>query len=147
MALLNHLNGWQRLWLVIAACFVTYGAIVKPLTVCSEGRLSSFDYRRSLERDLQNPDCRAYQTGELSKLREPANHEGGGCWHLYTSRRYDETNSVPYTLEVHDKASSRNHTDCLMLVSLIFGVMALILAAILYGAGAIFAWIRRGFRA
>jgi hypothetical protein len=56
MALLNRLNGWQRLCLVIAACFVTYGAIVKPLTVCSAGRLSSFDYRRSLERDLQNPD-------------------------------------------------------------------------------------------
>ena len=72
MTLLNRLNGWQRLWLVIAACVVTYGTIVKPLAECSEGRLSSFDFRRSLERDLQNPDCRAYQTGELSKLREPA---------------------------------------------------------------------------
>ena len=54
---------------------------------------------------------------------------------------------MPYTLDVHDQESSGNHTDCLMLVSLIFGVMALISAAILYGAGAIFAWIRRGIRA
>jgi hypothetical protein len=37
MTLLNRLNGWQRLWLVIAACIVTYGTIVKPLTVCSAG--------------------------------------------------------------------------------------------------------------
>jgi hypothetical protein len=105
--LLNRLNGWQRLWFVIAAGSVAYGGVVAPFTTCSGSHLSSFDYRRGLQRDLQNPDCRPYQTGELSKLREPAYDEGGGCYHLYLSRRYDSTNSVPYTLDVYDQASSR----------------------------------------
>jgi hypothetical protein len=72
MTLLNRLNGWQRVWLVIAACFVTYGAIVAPLSECSASRLSSFDYRRSLQRDLQNPDCRAYQTSHTRACGVPS---------------------------------------------------------------------------
>jgi hypothetical protein len=142
---LNRLNGWQRLWFVLAALSVAYAVIIAPFPQCDGMHQYSFVHRRGLERDIQNPLCRTYQTAEFSQLKNPGYDDGGSCWHLYTSRLADRTNAMPYTLQVYDKDTSRQHTDCLIEASFFFGLAALIGSALIYGFGAILAWIRRGF--
>jgi hypothetical protein len=145
MRLLSRLNGWQRLWFVIAAGFVAYGVFIQPFRDCDAGHLSSIEYGFKLERDLENPNCKAYQTDELSQLKEPPFSEWGGtCWHLYNSRKYN--NVVPYTFEVYESGRLQRLYSCLGIGALIYGLIAVILAAMLYGAGAIIAWIRGGFK-
>ena len=156
MRLLSSLNGWQRLWLVITVCFVAYGALFQPFKDCAsnEGEHTS-GYRDDLKRDLENPDCQAYRTEALSQLKEPtySNYSDfliGTCWHLYNSRMayshvYDDI--VPYTLAAFDNRLSQQWTWCLRTSALLWGLIAVILAGLLYGAGAIIAWIRGGFKA
>jgi hypothetical protein len=132
MRLLNRLNGWQRLWFVIAAGFVAYGVFIQPFRDCQAGNLSSIVYGMSLKRDLENPNCRAYQTDELSQLKEPPFSElGGTCWHLYTSRKYKKV----VTFEVYESERFQHWYNCLGIGALIYGLITVILAAMLYRCG------------
>jgi hypothetical protein len=107
----RKLNGWQRLWLVGTVCLGLWLMGWWPLETAGDVSISNFSYRRDIEKDLRNPQCGAYQVAPISTLREPSVLEEGSCWHIYTSRKYEKTDEVPYTLEVYDRnarALSRN---------------------------------------
>jgi hypothetical protein len=103
-----------------------------------------WDYRWSIEKDFANPACQDYQVRPISELREPASDQA--CWHIYLSRKYDDTRTVPYTLAVYDRKSHaywRNY----YLQGLGIGIIGTVtLSALVYFAGWVIAWILRGFR-
>ena len=57
-----RLNGWQRLWLVGTVCLGLWLAGWWPLQLAGKTHDYYFLYRWELEKDFQNPQCRAYQT-------------------------------------------------------------------------------------
>jgi hypothetical protein len=61
-----------------------------------------YSYDRDIEQEFESGQCRAYETGSLEKLPEPG--YGKACYHIYLSRKYD--NTVPYTLEAYKSSNS-----------------------------------------
>ena len=57
-----RLNGWQRLWLVGTVCLGLWLVGWWPLQLAGKTHDYYFGYRWELEKDFQNPQCRAYQT-------------------------------------------------------------------------------------
>jgi hypothetical protein len=96
---LARLNGWQRLWFVGSICLGLWLIGWWPLP---GEKAHDWDYRRSIERDFANPACQDYQVRPISELREP-DFVDQACWHIYNSRRFDDTRTVPYTLAVYDR--------------------------------------------
>jgi hypothetical protein len=55
-----RLNGWQRLWLVGTVCLGLWLVGWWPLQLAGKTHDYYFSYRWELEKDFQNPQCRAY---------------------------------------------------------------------------------------
>jgi hypothetical protein len=141
---MSRLNGWQRLWLVGTVCLGLWLIGWWPLTVGGDARSGNWDYRRSIEKDFSNPACKDYQVRPLHTLREPAYDTG--CWHIYTSRKYDDSATVPFTLEVYDRRQDE-HWRNVYLTGLGLGTAAtIVVSGLLYLIGWVIAWIIRGFR-
>ena len=85
----HRLNGWRRLWLVATAAVAIWFVVVWPVQVLKDMEVSRYSYDRDIEIEFASGQCRAYQTGPLTKLPDPSFSEG--CWHIYTSRKYDDT--------------------------------------------------------
>ena len=66
-----QLNGWQRLWLVGTVCLGLWLVGWWPLQLAGKTHDYYFSYRWELEKDFQNPQCRAYQTAPLGTLSKP----------------------------------------------------------------------------
>ena len=77
------------------------------------------------------------------QLVEPPYSDGGSCWHLYVSRKYDAPAGSSYTLADYD-ASKRALWRQEFLVG-VASAMILIGSALVYFLGFLVAWIRRGF--
>jgi hypothetical protein len=141
---LARLNGWQRLWLVGSICLGLWFIGWWPLTQAGEQHFQSWDYRRAIEKDFADSGCRDYQLRPIDALREPSFDQG--CWHIYTSRKYDDTRTVPYTLAAYDRNRDA-HWRNVYLTSLSIGTVgAVIVSALVYFVGWVIAWIIRGFR-
>ena len=65
-----RLNGWQRLWLVGTVCLGLWLVGWWPLQLAGKTHDYYFGYRWELEKDFQNPQCRAYQTAPLGTLTQ-----------------------------------------------------------------------------
>src|SRR5262249_30835151 len=117
---MNKFNGWQRLWLVGTVCLGLWLICWWPLQFMGETDRS---YQPAIENDFGNPLCRPYQTAPISSLTEPPWHpDGGSCWHIYESRRYDE--AVPYTLAAYDRSAEWREV---YLIALFYGAFGTIL--------------------
>jgi hypothetical protein len=112
---LARLNGWQRLWFVGSICLGLWLIGWWPLTTSAPSS-ADWDYRWSIERDFANPACQDYQVRPISELRDP--DVGQPCYHIYFSRRFDESRTVTYTLAVYERNSrARWRNDYLTLTS------------------------------
>jgi hypothetical protein len=141
---LARLNGWQRLWLVGTICLGLWFIGWWPLMQAGEQHFRSWDYRQTIEKEFANPACRDYQVLPTAALREPA--YGQACYHIYLSRKYDDTGTVPYTLAVYD-GNRDTHWRNVYLAGLGIGVVGTVtLSALVYLVGWVIAWILRGFR-
>jgi hypothetical protein len=139
---LARLNGWQRLWFVGSICLGLWLIGWWPVKRAAE--LYDWDYRWSIEKDFANPACQDYQVRPTSALREPASDQA--CWHIYLSRKYDDTRTVPYTLAVYERESYARWRNN-YLGGLGIGIVGTVtLSALVYFAGWVIAWILRGFR-
>lgn len=139
---LNRLNGWRRLWLAASAGLAIWLVVVWPLQSLSSMHASRYSYDRDIEKDFANPQCRAYQTEPLGKLREPGYSEG--CWHIYTSRQYDKT--VPYTLEAHKSRNAANSREQYLIALGMGTVGTVFVSGLVYFFGWLVGWILTGFR-
>ena len=119
-----------------------------PLQALKDPGLSEFEYRLAIEKEFASGQCQTYQTTPIENLREPDYDERGksGCWHIYTSRKSEDSKSVPYTLEAYDNWHSawvrRNY-----LIGLSIGVAGTAIASgLVYFLGWLVGWVLTGFR-
>ncbi|QKO23702.1 hypothetical protein [Rhodoferax sp. BAB1] len=134
------LNGWRRLWIVAAgaallyAVFWAFGNV--PSTYAVDHKVVSA---------YANPQCRqVIQMPATSKL-DPEPEYGNPCWSLYVYRHLYEDAATTSEGYVSDIEGRRRQA---LLISLgIALVMWLVGVSLLYGAGAVVAWIRKGFAA
>jgi len=126
-----------------ALAFLGFGLL---FPISQSGQTSgNINYRNSFIRDLGNPRCSEYLTKPFRELKEPEFGVGGTCWHIYTSRRFEEQDVYPYSLEQYDKKSRQHQLRFLAEMVAICGGVVLFLSVTLYGLGLLIAWIRRGF--
>jgi hypothetical protein len=142
-----RMNGWQRIWVVVTV-ITLLSAVGLSYSIVYRYNPSEWRYRDALQTDLKSSECRPYTlANSIESLPEPKfENDGGTCWYIYTSRKFDKSRRVPYTIEVYD-ADKRNYR----LHEFGLGVAVLSLAAVvgsglLYLAGFTVAWIRRGFQ-
>ena len=138
-----RLNGWQRLWLVGTVCLGLWLVGWWPLQLAGKTHEFYFSFRWELEKDFQNPRCRAYQTAPLGTLSKPP--FGEPCYHISFTRQFDDA-TVPYTLENFDRHASVQWRE-IYLQALALGAVATgLLSAFVYLCGLIVGWIFQGFR-
>ena len=104
---LQRLIGWRRLWLVATAALAIWFVVVWPLQSLKDWQLERYDYDRAIEKEFESGQCQTYQMAPLEQLRAPGDSES--CWHIYLSRKYD--NTVPYTLEAYRTKNSASDRD------------------------------------
>ena len=137
---LSKLNGWQRVWLAFAVMALLFALLYSFANAGKYGASTDDDVVAAYD----NPTC-AY----LLKLPEgfvldSAPEYGTPCYDLYTELRNSVT--PPRTLEAYEtQASARYRESLLNLLGATLSIWAVCIA-LLYGAGATVAWIRRGFR-
>ena len=142
------MNGWQRLWFVLTCLLLVGGVMFSWLESRRYGKSpSGHDYRRSLEADFANPQCKVYTERLLIELREPPfNSNKSNCWHLYTSRHYSKfKDTLPFTLVTYERGREADKWDQFLTMLTLLGILSAILSALAYFAGWVVAWIRRGF--
>jgi hypothetical protein len=140
------MNGWQRLWLVLTAtALIMFGGIY-PLTEVYKFNVSMHSYRQDIVRDLQAPRCAPYINLPARQLVKPAFNDGSAdCTALYYSRTVGDQDVYPYTLDLYDKReATRKRADFLELAGVFSGLIAVV-SGLVYLAGFLVAWIRRGF--
>jgi hypothetical protein len=107
---------------------------------------SEYKARRkaAIEGDIESPACAKYTTLPLSQLSAPPYADyGGGCYELYSWRKYHPAAKLPYTVEAYhsDRRWDRSK-EFLISFAVCVGVV-LVASAILYLIGWIIALIRR----
>lgn len=147
-AWLQRANGFQRLWLVLSVLFVLYMTLVWPFSKSME-RIGAEITRIGIEGDLDNPVCRPYQEKPLSELREPPNPRTNmpstsTCWWLYHERRKKHYELPPYTREMLQADYPK--WEGMLGYSATGLVLSITTSALVYGIGAVVAWVLRGFR-
>jgi hypothetical protein len=138
---LNRPNGWRRLWLAVSAGLAIWFVVVWPLQSLKDMQFGRSGYDRAIEEDFESGQCLTYQTAPLEKLREP--NYGEGCWHIYTSRKYD--NTVPYTLEARDNSNSATDRNWYLMALGIGAAGTAITSGLVYFLGWVIGWILTGY--
>ena len=143
---LNNSNGWQRIWLVITVAALLYYGLFNALQMAGKGSSYDYEYRSSVKKDLENPACAPYTVKPLAQLVEPAYAtNGGSCWHVYTSRRYNDA-KLPYTIESYDSIRTREWWETFLAFGGIGIVGVLISSLLIYQLGRLAVWVARGFK-
>lgn len=143
----KKLNGWRRLWLVLTGLALIGGVLFAANFALNYGE--DWKYNSAARKDFQSANCAKFQNDPFPSLQEPTyDSEGGGCWHLYTSRFFDAKahgDIFPYTENVYYANKLLEKWQQFGLGLLIYSVGIALCAAIIYALGAMVAWIVRGF--
>jgi hypothetical protein len=142
---LQRLNGWRRLWLVATAAIAVWFVVVWPLQAFKYESLRR-DYDRAIEKEFGSGQCLTYQTAPLETLRKPDYSDDEGCWHIYTSRKSEDSKSVPYTLEVYKSDQSAYDRRNYLIGLSIGGAVTAIASGLVYFLGWLVGWVLTGFR-
>lgn len=146
MKFLSRMNGWQRLWFVLTAGALLVFGLIYPYTQAYKYSYSQYGYREDLKKDLSSPFRINYITRPFSRLVEPPySPDGRNCWHLYTTRKYEDIDTYPYSISAYDNKESKRKREDYLTGALMYGVLVLIASGLLYLVGFLIAWIRRGF--
>jgi len=103
----------------------------------------NYDYDRAIEKDFAGGQCLTYQKAPLERLQDPPNTRSD-CWHIYTSRKYDDT--VPYTLEAYNSNRAAWHRNVYFWALGIGAAGTAIASGLVYFFGWLIGWIFAGFR-
>ena len=106
-----------------------------------------YEYQRSTQRDYDSPQCVPYFALPFEQFAEPPFGDGGTCWHLYTSREYEEGHRAFTTYAEWRENDNRKCWGSLWGWLLASSALVLVLALIVYGLAKAVAWVVRGFRA
>jgi hypothetical protein len=148
-AKINRMNGWRRAWLVISVLGFVFAITIAPLNVHAPYERAAYDEKWAVEKNLDNPDCLQYSLQPFEKLVEPpwaGLNDPKSCYRLYAYRKHNNQVSFPYTKQQLDKDFAIKIWSDLGLIALIYGVIAILLSALVYFAGFLVAWVLAGFR-
>jgi len=139
MARFRKLNGWRRLWVVIAAGTLVFAVGWGLVEGAKQHRveyqvISGFD----------NPACaRVIQMPAQTKLNpEPGYRDP--CWDLYLYRSIYEGAKTTKD-EYIEHMNSMQHRVLLQVIGFAL-IVWLVAVALLYGIGLVVAWVVKGFR-
>jgi hypothetical protein len=145
MRVLSRMNGWQRLWFVLTAlAFIGVGIVYSFLEAYRVSPIE-IEYRNSLMQDFSSGKCSDYLSKPIKQLSEPDSNIVGGCWHIYVSRTFDKVDTTPYSIEVHDQKEASRRNSNFVTGIMLYGGLTLGCSLLVYFAGFLTAWIRRGF--
>ena len=141
--LLNKLNGWQRLWLVLSVLYLIAVGIftVSVIPTASDYQTDRIYDTFNLIRDI-NP--KAFDTDWTYIIRERAKEMGDDAWVNQVHNQYG--NKIFHLIEQeYQNKLSALHTEQLKIVGggLVFGTLPII---IIYVLGLSFGWVFKGFR-
>jgi hypothetical protein len=142
----KRLNGWQRIWIVLTGVSWLGFAVIYPWQDAYRLRSNEYEARRYLQIDLANPMCEAFANRPFSMLKEPRGTLD--CWYLYNERKYAQFHfgdQVPYSLQTYSNNLDAQQIKHFLSGFGVLSVVVLVFSALLYAAGTIIAWIRRGF--
>lgn len=131
-------NGWQRLWIVISIGLLLY-LLPDIYSVTVKGFLSGIDDDQ-IEAGYKNPACKTVVEMPLQGELDPSPEYGTPCWPVYMYRNL-HLDAPPTANDFRIHVYKRK----LIAVSINLGVWLALVAA-LYAAGAVVAWVIRGFR-
>ncbi len=140
-SLLNRLNGWRRLWLVLMGLSLL-GLIPYVLSLAARSTLS-FDLE--VWSGFRLPECRYILSMAAGTESERRPRYDSPCYALYSYRsiyKNAATTEEGYTAHITQEQNkyAREAFGWLLLVWAILG-------GLVYAAGAVVAWIVRGCRA
>ena len=138
-------NGWQRLWFVATVLCVLYGTIIFPLTETNKGLAFRHERLWAVEKEMKNPICAVYMSGDFEKLTYPDySTDGTTCYHIYSHRKYHDDHKAITESMYQQHFQSQEREMWLKLIAFGFFLSAL-LSSFVYGAGVVTFWIRSGF--
>jgi hypothetical protein len=143
------MNGWQRIWFVLT-CLLLVGVVIYSFVETNKyGRTIADDnYRRRVEADLANPQCKLYAEKPFVELTEPPyDPYKRTCFSLYNLRQGKFKDTVPFTLATYEKDLVARRWEQFLTAIYILGFLSVVLSGLTYFAGWVVAWIRRGFAA
>ncbi|MGN7124352.1 hypothetical protein [Methylorubrum thiocyanatum] len=145
--MLNRMNGWQRLWVVLSALSLVIFGIVYPY-VTVVGAVNSgadWEYRNAARKEVRSGKCDDYINGEFSRLAAPAfSLTEPTCYHIYYSRYFSKTKGPYEEKQDLDERLAEARWDALGFVG-IASACVLIASGLVYFLGWLVAWVRRGF--
>lgn len=142
--MLNRMNGWQRLWFV-GTCLGTFLGLGYAYIDSVHVNYNSYhwDLRSRVESELNNEECLKYKLNEMDKL--PHLFPGSTCWSLNLSRvKYP--GPTPYTIANFDAGAAEDWRERWLFDSAFLLALVGCSSGLVYLAGFLVAWIRRGFR-
>ena len=148
-AKLNRMNGWRRAWFVLSVLGFVCAITILPIKTNAPYERAAYEIKWAVEKNLAKPDCLQYSLQPFDKLVEPpwaGFNEPTGCYNLYAYRKHNNQVSFPYTKQQLDKDFAVKIWSDLGLAALIYGVIAIVLSALIYFAGFLVAWVLAGFR-
>ena len=135
----SQLNGWRRLWVVIAAITFVW-ALLHAMSKAST--TSAADYR--VVAAFENSECEHIRILPKGFELEIEPEYGSPCYGLYFENKHSDT--PLRTVEAYLAQVSKHYRQSLLswlTASLVIWAVGL---ALLYGAGTTAAWVRQGFR-
>ncbi len=138
MAAMHNWNGWRRIWIVVSAAALLFAVVtainsVSPNLRVDQEVVSGFD----------DPQCKYIVDlpTDLLPAQEPAFNEP--CWSMYLYRQMNASSAKSSVEYRHDIQRRRRKETAYSLT--VFLTIWLVGIGLLYGAGLVVAWIRRGF--
>ena len=139
-------NGWQRIWFAGTVVCLIYFVVIFPITETNKSSLYGYERLWAAEREMKNPACLTYMSGEFSTLAEPAySKDGSTCYNIYSHRKYSE-DQKPITKEMYIEDFNSKEQQAWLAYIGMGAFIAVLLSVLVYAVGAVASWIVRGFK-
>lgn len=139
-------NGWQRIWFVCSVICFLYYTIFYPLEESGKGRAFRYEMLWAAEKEMKNPLCAPYMSGDFEKLIVPQySTDGSTCYHIYSHRKHSEDRK-PITEAMYQEDFSRGEREKWLIFIGMGAFISTLLIAFSYGVGVVVSWILKGFK-
>lgn len=144
MGRLSKMNGWQRLWFIGTVFALIIFALIYPVANGFNGREDYF--AAGIGADYGTPACAPYINEPFDLFMNPKYSNGGTCWFIYQERKRENGNPAPQNYSDWKMHDDKRRWLFVPVLSGILVIIVLFGSALVYGFGAIVAWIVKGFR-
>ena len=142
---MSGLNGWRRLWLLVTGLGVVAALVSSAfIGILTNNSAGSIAFAQFVEDAVSYPGCASFLTTPFDQIREP--DSTSKCWSIYATRSLDRDAPLPYTIERYREWHSAQRWSQLWQTLAVLLPLALGFSALLYAAGWLVAWVRRGFQ-